>query len=133
MTIENEYALEDLIGTLIGLKDAEEYARRERIATEERIARLIPTKDSGQKTITMAYSGWKITVKRGFNYKADIEEIEKFGNLCELEMPIKVIKTLHIPKYELFRKNYPIFFNRMSQFVTLTPKKIAVSLQEPKE
>jgi len=50
-------------------KIEEDLAKKKRIAVEDQIATLIPSKADGQKTVTLK-NGTKVTVKRGLSYKA---------------------------------------------------------------
>ena len=123
--------LKELANAFREAKKAEETAVRTRIQAEERIASLIPTKDVGQKTITLS-CGTKITVKRGLNYKADIDGIQRHclemgGKLSLVKM--KTTRELAIDAYEWTRINDPESFAFVSQYVTVTPKKVAVTIK----
>ena len=122
--------LSELAYVLKNKKVAEALAKRGRINIEEQIATLIPTEDIGQKTITLS-DGTKITVKRGLNYKADCLGIETLDCwLADDAVPIKIKTTreLDVKGYEWYKVNHPEIFDKMSQYVAVTPKKVAVSL-----
>jgi methionine aminopeptidase len=134
-----ETTLLDLVKTLKAQKETEEFAKKIRIEIEEEIAALIPTKDSEQSTFTLG-DGSKVTVKRGLNYKADPRDIiEVFSDeaISQYSLPIpivtKVVQTLDIKGYEWYRKNHPLIFQEMAEFVTVAPKKVAVTLQAARE
>jgi len=115
-------------------KIGEDLARKKRIALEDQIASLIPSKADGQKTITLK-NGAKITVKRGLSYKADLEGVCKLGIWGDSPPPIKS-KTTHeldIQGYEWYRQNDPGIFNALSQHVTVTPRKPSVTVKPAKE
>ena len=127
----NLQQLSELANAFCEAKKAEATAICNRIQTEERIAALIPTKDVGQKTVTLP-DGQKITVKRGLNYKADVQAIENAYCWVSLgySTPVKTKTTreLDVAGYEWYRNNNSDIFAKLSQYVTVTPKKVAVSL-----
>ncbi len=125
-----EYKLMRLANELENAKAAEALAKRGRVEAEERIAALVPTEDVGQKTVTLD-DGTKITVKRGLSYKAQTEEIQQCFLAAGVPHPPLKSKTtveLDTKGYEWFKENDPQMFVVMSQFVTVTPKKVAVTL-----
>ncbi len=124
--------LSELAYVLKNAKAAETLAKRGRVDAEEQIAALIPTENIGQKTITLS-DGVKITVKRGLNYKADCEAIEDVfieDKTGKFFAPIKTKTTreLDVKGYEWYRINDSETFSAMSQHVTVTPKKVAITL-----
>ncbi|HDZ25647.1 MAG TPA: hypothetical protein ENH65_03950 [Candidatus Aminicenantes bacterium] len=122
-----------LVRELLEFKISESIAREARIKIEKQIANLIPTKDSGQKTIELE-DGWKVTVKRGFNYRTNIDGMRTAFEQIGFPAPIKteIKHTLDVKGYEWYREMNVEVFSAISSYVTVTPKKIAVSLQEPK-
>ncbi len=122
---------------LVKAKAAEETAKAARIALEEKIAKLIPSPETGQKTVKLP-DGTKLTVKRGLIYKADVQDIrdvfsdEAIPDTMFPPISRKVEEKLDVKGYEWYRKNYPQIFLELSEFVTVTPKKIAVTVQGPK-
>lgn len=128
--------LRGLVANLQAAKRNEESIKTNRIALEGMIAELIPGREDGQVTETLP-DGSKIVVKRGFNYKADLDEIEGILASCEKEMPIpievKTTRKLDVKGYEWYRENYPELSVLLTQHVTVTPKKVAVELKNPKE
>lgn len=123
--------LTELADELAAAKIAESLARDARIDAESRIADLVPTKDTGQKTI-MLPDGIKIMVKRGLNYKANIEQIQDYYfDLPEKHSPIKMKTTRELDAvgYEWIRVNDPEAFAIISQHVTVIPKKVAVTIK----
>ncbi len=133
MIIENSRntQLQELANVLKNAKAAEALARSGRIDAEEQIAALVPTEDVGQKTITLD-NGTKITVKRGLNYKADCQAIEDshywIGLGCFAPVKTKTTRELDTKGYEWYRENKPEVYGRISQYVTVTPKKVAITL-----
>ena len=117
-------------------KITEDLAKKKRIAIEEQIATLVPTEDTGQKTVTLK-NGAKIVVKRGLNYKANFNGIQDaLKNFTDYQIPIKSKTTLEldIAGYEWYRVNCPGVFPHIAQHVSITPKKVSVVLRlaEPK-
>lgn len=134
LTPETQKRLSDLVGDLEWTKAREEEKRKDRIVIEEEIAALIPGPERGQVTITLE-DGRKVTVERGFNYKADCSAIEAIFNQDILFAPVKTKTTreLDITGYEWYRDNDRAGFELLSQHVTVTPKKTAISVKVPKE
>lgn len=114
------------------LECSEAAAVRNQIETE--IAALIPSEDMGQKTVTLK-DGTKITVKRGLIYKADLNKIEfalaDFEALAPIET--KTTRELDIEGYEWYRANDLLIFPHIAQHVTVTPRKVSVTLKAAKE
>ncbi len=129
LTNEIQVKLKELTHVLKNAKAAEALSKRGRIDAEEQIATLVPTEDIGQKTVTLN-DGTKITVKRGLNYKADVQPIWKIFDKSNQLAPLKSKTTveLDVKGYEWYRENDTETFALMSQHVTVTPKKVAVSL-----
>jgi len=126
-------ALEELAALsneLLAAKIAEALARSTRVDIENRIAAIVPTKDTGQRTITLP-EGQKLTVKRGLNYKADVQAIEKIFSELEQFAPLKSKTTveLDVAGYEYYREGEPEFFGVLSQHVIVTPRKVAISVK----
>ncbi len=122
--------LSELAYVLKNARAAEALARSGRVDAEEQIAALVPTEDIGQKTITLS-DGTKITVKRGLNYKANLEQIQDYYfDLPDKHSPVKMktIRELDTVGYEWIKQNDPESFAYISNFVTVTPKKVAVLL-----
>jgi len=127
------YDLTFLVAELGAAKFNEDFAKDERIAIEEKIAALIETKEVGQKTVTLE-NGMKVTVKRGLNYKADIAKIYAVFDDTPFQPPVK-LETKHsldTRGYEWYKGNNQAMFDVLSKHVTVTPKKVAVTLQESK-
>lgn len=112
-------------------KQAEEKLKAQRILTEEKIAKLVPGPERGQKTVKLS-DGSSVTVERGFNYKADVEGIT--SAFAPEWRPLKTKTTIDLDAttYEKYRSENPEFFSEVSKFVVAIPKKVAVSLKEKK-
>jgi len=127
--------LASLSQQLSDAKATENSAKSNRIAVEEKIAALIPGKEKGQVTVKLP-DGTKITVERGFNYKADVqaildlfhpEDTDKFA-----PVKVKTERTLDETGYEWYRENDQDTFTKLSHFVVITPKKVSVTLKAAK-
>jgi len=120
-------SLETAVQSLLILKRAEEEARKERIASEEIVASMIPCPEQGSKTVTLE-DGTKITVTRGYNYSAECQEIQNYlGPLAPVKT--KTVVELDVKGYEWFRENRPEEFKWLFGNVTATPKKTSVSVK----
>lgn len=124
--------LADLAAQLSTAKLREETTKQQRISVEEQIAALVPGPEKGQKTVKLP-DGTKIVVERGLNYKADCQAIEKiFASEGETRfVPVKTKTTRELDEkgYEWYFSNDPDGFALLSKYVTVTPKKVAVSLK----
>lgn len=130
-----------LVQKLSDAKRAEELAKATRVAIEEEIAVLIPTKEVGQRTEILP-DRVKVTVKRALSYKADLNAIRTlFAKLQEVSetatlfVPIKrsTTEALDVKGYEWFKKHDLYVFNKLVEHVTVTPKKVSITIQQPKE
>jgi len=130
-----------LVTRLANAKKLEKTIKEARIAFEEQIAALIPTGETGQKTQLLS-DGSRVTVKRALSYKADLNGIRGlFARLQEVSKdrvifpPIKTstTETLDVKGYEWFKEHDLYVFNKLVEHVTVTPKKVSIVIQEPKE
>ncbi len=130
-TAQAPLTLEDLANLLAHAKATEDLAKQKRIDIEEKVAALIPGPERGSKTVTLE-GGVKITVERGFNYKADFQEIDKLvasGAIDFSPVKTKTTRELDATGYEWYRTNDPDNFALIAQHVAATPKKVAVTLK----
>lgn len=120
------------VAKLLECKTQEELHKQERIYWEEQVAQLVPGPDSGSKTITLE-DGTKITVKRGYNYKAACDSIRSLmqTEYPEESLPLKSKTTVELDEkgYEYYRVHHKELFNALSHFVTVVPKKVAVEIK----
>ena len=123
--------LDELVGYLVDAKRREEQAKRYRIDIEEQIASMIPGPEKGSKTVTAR--GYKVTVERGFSYKADCVKIEEL-KLGDFPAPVKIKTTRELDEvgYRWFEVEHPNLFRELCNYVIVTPKKISVSIKEAK-
>ena len=130
MTEEQTAKLRQLACFLKTSKHEEDEARKSRIKIENEIAALLPGPDKGQHTIDLG-DGIRVTVERGFNYKADLAAIEVVMQNPTMPAPVKTKTTreLDITGYEWYRMNHPALFAEIAKHVTVTPKKVAVSVK----
>jgi hypothetical protein len=120
--------LEHLASQLAEEKRTEEKAKVRRISIENEISKLIPGPEAGQKTITLP-SGTKVVVSRGFNYQADLGAVRKASEDIDVQPPIKTTYALDVKGYEWYSKNDPDFFEILTRYVKVTPKKVSVSIK----
>lgn len=117
---------------LTSAKVRENAAKNTRIVIEEKISALVsvdPTKK--QRTVKLT-DGSSVIVKHGLNYKADVAAIKKvFQQLPPARVPIEIREVLNEKEYERYRKEEPEVFSKISQHVTVTPKKVSVTVCPP--
>ncbi len=108
-------------------------AKADLVEVEVKLACLIPGPESGQRTINLADKR-KIVVTRGFNYSADCKELAKLDLGEGFPPPIKSSATASLDEvgYEWYRKNRPELFTKIAEHVSAKPKKISVTIKEPK-
>jgi hypothetical protein len=128
--------IETLVDSLVTAKAIESIATAKRIRWEERVAQKLGGTEDGQKTTTLE-NGMKVTIKRGFNFSADCDAIRKLFAVEQYDSspPIEIKTTIKLdePAYKEFARRLPAAYKRMTQFVTAKPKKVSVTLAEPKE
>lgn len=125
--------ISELANKLFSAKRAEEQAKSQRIEIEEQIAALVETPDNGSKTVD-AGDGIKVTVKRSMSYKADTDAIRNLG-LAEESLPLKFVPAkpagyaFDDKAYEKLVEDCPSVAAKLSEFVTVTPRKVGVTLK----
>lgn len=125
-------SISELVCALATAKAAEGLVTASRIKAEEQLAEALGGPERGSKT-TKLEDGTKVTVTRGFNYKADTKamidgfRVSDASGSAPLKSEIKV--KLDEARYEDMRKNDPILFGIASNYVTTTPKKVSVVLK----
>lgn len=118
---------------LFATKRAEEEAKKLRIECEEKIAALVETGIDGSKTVD-AGEGLKLTVKRGMNYKANVDAIRAL-DIPEEVMPLSMTDpqpagyVFDKKAYEALREQHPDVFAVVAQAVEATPAKVSVTLK----
>lgn len=131
-----DMSLEDLVAVLATAKVREAAAKAVRISHEERIASKIDGPAMGQKTVTLK-DGTKVTVTRGFNFKAECEEIQALFRRQQWDhappVAAKTTLKLDVPAYQAYAKAYPSVYQEIAKHVTVTEKKVAVELKAPKK
>ncbi|HHU21751.1 MAG TPA: hypothetical protein GXZ51_04845 [Acholeplasma sp.] len=115
--------IEQLAVALYDAKRAEDEAKKKRIDIEMQIVAIVDGPDSGSQTVQAG--ALKVTVKRGFNYKADTQAILALGLA---DPPLKTKIELDKTAYERIRKDDSALFDRISTFVEVTPAKPAVTI-----
>ena len=131
--------LRQLTSFLTTAKHEEKLARDKRIEIEEKIAALVDGPEAGQRTVDLG-DKLRVTVTRGFNYKADLAAIDKLFSENSHDLPetlgqypppvkTKTTRELDVAGYEWYRKNVPTLFTDIAKYVTATPKKVAVEVK----
>jgi hypothetical protein len=121
-TTSTQSELTALAAELAAAKAAETAANAARIEIEQRIVALVEPTDKG--TTSVKVPGMTISVVTGYSYKADIPEIKKI--FPEI---IKTKEELDTKNYEICREKDPALFAQVAKFVTITPKKPAVTIK----
>ena len=118
--------LAELVKELYTAKQNEEVAKKARIAVEERIAALVETPENGSRTVDTGVM--KVTVKRENSYKIDEERLfaDTFPGLVK-EVPASW--KIDVKAYEAERAKDSETYREACQHVTVTPKKVSVSLK----
>ena len=131
----------DLIQEFRFAKLAENVAKKKRTALEERIAGFIKSPEAGQKTVRAVSDEGQVltvTVKRGLNYKADVQAIDEYfamespslGNeFATVPCKSKATRELDVAGYEWYRKYHPSIFAEITKHVTITPKKPSITIK----
>ena len=125
--------LRQLTSFLTTAKHEEKLARDKRIEIEEKIAALVDGPEAGQRTVDLG-DKLRVTVTRGFNYKADLAAIDQlFTDMPNFNVPApiktKTTRELDVTGYEWFRKNYESIFSDIAKHVEVKPKKVAVEVK----
>lgn len=116
---------EALAVALANAKRDEAQAKAARIEAEEKLAEALGGKERGSSSFSCGCL--KVTVKRGFNYALrDKEEFERlFPEYTKVVHEVKLNEKV----YEDAREVNAESFLAASQFVTATPKKVAVEIK----
>lgn len=132
---QTDPSIDSLVRSLATAKKTEERVKMHRIEWEERIAEKLGGPEDGAKTHTLE-DGTKVTITRGFNFAADCEKIrmlfrrEGYDHGAPIRQKTSV--TLDIAAYKAYASAFPSVYRKITEFVTVTPKKTSVVLQAPK-
>ncbi len=122
------YDKEELSKLTLQLAEArrdESEAKNRRVQTEEAIVALLQPGDKQTLTVEDG-NGLKITVKTELGYKADVVEIERIDSDL---LKITTKAELDVKAYEALREANPALFEKVSEHVTVTPKKPTLTLK----
>lgn len=124
-----EVTLEMLAHNLAEAKREEDRCKAARLQAEADLAARLLSEcpEEGSKTFTIGE--FKAVMKRSFKYAADFATMRACGLAAEL-LPIKVKEELDEKGYKWLAANNSEAFAMVSQFVTRTPAKIAVSIEK---
>ena len=115
--------LESLAIDLANAKAAEEAAKKVRLECEAKLAEALGGNEDGSQSYTCGRL--KVTLKRGWNYKADVEWFAENGHGYLLRMKAEFIGAA----YENLRDSDPGLFRELAGHVVATPKKASVELK----
>lgn len=121
--------LEDLVHQFVNAKHAEEGARKIRVDLEERILALVPAKEEGSDTTTLA-NGFKLTTTGKLSYKCeDLDALREVtrkwdGNL----VPIKTTAALDETGCKFLRRERPELWAALARVVTVAPAKTSLKV-----
>ena len=130
---DNQAELASLCVCLSTAKAEEAGAKEARIEVEQAIEEVIKENDTlpneGQKTYKA--EGVTVTIKRGYNFKANVGEIELLFQGASLPAPIKSTTTKKLDEkgYRWFRENHPNLFSQIAMFVSATPAKTSITVK----
>jgi hypothetical protein len=126
-------SLSKLATELFEAKRAEDKAKAVRIECEEAIAKQVKTKDNGSSTIECG-DGFKLTVKRGIIYTANVDAIRTELSALEIPLPLTFVPAtapgyaFDEKAYEALRDSNPDLFSKVAKYVETKPRKVAVTL-----
>lgn len=126
-------SLSKLAKELFEAKRAEDAAKKLRIECEEAIAKMVNTKDIGSSTIECG-DGFKVTVKRGIIYTANVEAIRTELSALDIPLPLEFVPAVaptyvfDEKAYEALRDSNPDLFGKVAAFVETKPRKVSVTL-----
>ena len=122
---EMEMELETAATNLHNAKVASNKAKDKVIECEEVFISLVNCPEKGSKTVK-AGDHFKVTVKRGFNYKVDKDDIDKIAAI-DKDMIKSKGRELNVKEYESLRNEDPEEFKLVAKYVTVTPSKTSVT------
>lgn len=130
-----DMSTEELTACLATAKAVEAAAQEKRIEWEELVAERLGGPEDGGKTFTLK-DGTKVTVTRGFNFTADCEGIRRLFRMEQYDHapPVASKTTVKLDEaaYKQYAKQFPSVYDRITRFVTVKPKKTAVTLKAKK-
>lgn len=113
--------IDELAAKLVQARHAEAEARNARVEAEEALIAQIELGEQERKTLKTD-NGLKLTFQSGLSYKLAKE--------FDGSVPVKRVEKIDLDTkaYEALRETDPETFKDISQYVTVTPKKTAVSV-----
>lgn len=130
---KKQKTIAELAQELIDAKQIENEANIRRVSIEEAIADLVNTPDVGSKTVE-AGSRYKVTVKRGIIYKANVAGIRGVVVKEGEKLPVTFVPpspstyTFDEKAYEELRTSNPALFAVLAEFVESKPRKVSVTV-----
>lgn len=125
--------IDKLAAEWLAAKLAEQNATAQRILIEEQILKLVPAKEEGASSTTLA-NGMKLTTTGKLNYKVNVDHML---NLCagwDLKLrPVKIITQADETALKKIRAERQDLWAQIAPAVTITPAKTAVKIVEGNE
>ena len=110
-------------------KQREEAARNDRIAIENQIIELYPTKEEGAMTVHTAL-GSSITIVGKVTYKVDIEKLTILTSSWPVDIrPIKTKVEADETKLKALRSDVPELWAKIADAIETKPAKTGVSIK----
>jgi hypothetical protein len=110
-------------------KQREEVARNDRIAIENQIIELYPTKEEGAMTVHTAL-GSSITIVGKVTYKVDIEKLTILTSSWPVDIrPIKTKVEADETKLKALRSDVPELWAKIADAIETKPAKTGVSIK----
>lgn len=121
--------LAELVAQFIDAKRAEDEAKKNRLALEERILALAPAKEEGSQTVDVG-NGFKVTTTGKLSYKADdLEALREITRSWDANLvPIKTTSVLDETGAKYLRKERPDLWKQVAGVITITPAKTALKV-----
>lgn len=110
-------------------KQREEAARNDRVAIENQIIELHPTKEEGAVTVHTA-AGYKITLTGKVTYKVDIDKLTALTGAWPSEIrPLKTKVEADETKLKALRNDVPKLWAEIAAAVETKPAKTGVAIK----
>lgn len=128
MTTEQDWSLETLAEMWREAKQAEEQARKERVALEDAIIAQTGCKDEGSQTCEAG--AWKVRITGNINRTLDADkwrEIEP--SIPEAMRPVEYVPKLDTKGLRYLENNEPETYRRICEAITAKPGKPSVEVK----
>jgi hypothetical protein len=110
-------------------KEREEYAKRERVAVEEKILALHAAKEEGSSTV-ITPTGARITLTGKLSYKVDIDKLTALTASWPAEVrPLKTKVEADETRLKAIRAESPKLWSQIATAVETKPAKTGVTIK----